>query len=274
VRRLRRLLILALLLLTAFVIVDGLAAEVASRGVADRVQEREGLRQRPEIEIRGFPFLTQAARGRYDKVGVTLTGVERSELRVQSIEATLYGVRLPLRAALNPPVGEIPVQRAQGSARLSFADLERRAGGGLTLSREGSALGLRGSVEVLGRDVEVNARARLSVAPGGLRVQAEDLQVAGLDGGLPAPVGRAVLEQLSFTAPLPALPFPVELTDVAVGEDVIVISGRARDLVLSSAAPGTPVQDGVALGSPVGSIHGAGSVRPGPQPPAAATVEG
>jgi len=263
------LLILALLLLTALVIADRLAAGVASGVVADQVQEREGLRQRPEVEVRGFPFLTQALRGRYDEVDLTLTGVERSGVRVQSVEATLYGVQVPLGSALSGQVGEIPVQRAQGSARLTFADLERAAGGGLELSRQGTALGMRGPVEVLGRTLTVTARARLSLEPGGLRVQAEDLQVAGMEEEPPAPLGQAVLEQLSFLAPLPALPFALELTDVAVGEEVVVVSGRARNLVLGSGLLGSAL-----LSSDVVGSTAVGSFGPGRHPASAATVEG
>ena len=65
------LLVLAALLAAA----DRYLVHLAERTVAEQAQASADLRTRPTVTIHGFPFLTQAVRGRYARIDVSAGGL-------------------------------------------------------------------------------------------------------------------------------------------------------------------------------------------------------
>jgi hypothetical protein len=80
VRRPAVLLVVLLVLGAGLVAGDLVASGVAERSIAQRVQQSGGLPERPEVEVRGRPFLLQALRGRYDDVVVRSAEVPAGQL--------------------------------------------------------------------------------------------------------------------------------------------------------------------------------------------------
>lgn len=121
----RGLLITLVVLAVLLVGADFVARAVAEDRVGAALQEPLGLATEPEVDVHGFPFLTQALAGRYDDVDLTTSGVGVGELRDLTLNARLQDVALPLDALLAGRVDAIPAGTVTAEARVSPTDLAR-----------------------------------------------------------------------------------------------------------------------------------------------------
>ena len=88
------LLVVLVLLLGLLLLADRLAVELAEDAVAGEVAEKGALRGTPEVEIAGFPFLSQALAGRYDDVRVELTAEQLGRPDGTHADLVLRGVEV------------------------------------------------------------------------------------------------------------------------------------------------------------------------------------
>jgi hypothetical protein len=225
-------------LLLLLVVADRAGAAVAERALADELQRSGGFATRPEVDIRGVPFLTQALSGRYDRIDVVAHGVPAGEVAGTPVELTrlstsLRGAQVPLADAVSGNVTSVPVDGLEASALLPFSVLQRSTDvGDLTVEPEGSRLRLRGTVEVLGRDVAGSALSRLTVEDGAVVVTAESVDVGNrLANRL---VSRAVRGRFDVRIPLRGLPYGLRVDDVRVRPDGLAVSAGAGATVLST----------------------------------------
>lgn len=228
-RRGVRLLIALVIGLLALVVLDRAADFIAERRLAAQLQEAEQLSSRPEVNIGGFPFLTQVIRGRYGAVDLSARDIERDGVRVSSIDLTLEGVEVSVGDALAGRVREVPVESGRGTAQLSYADID------LVVKKYAGPLGQQvevgsggpGKVTVsgpLGLDLTVGVSVRddmLTISP----EQADLDQLPGLVRSL---VDGAVGQPL----PLPELPFGATLESGTVDADGLSLVATADGAVL------------------------------------------
>lgn len=95
-RALRILLIVAVVLGGALVGIDRLALSYAESEASSRVKLSASTSDSIEVDIKGFPFLTQVADKRFDEVDVTATGVRAKagdkDIRVGELTVALRDV--------------------------------------------------------------------------------------------------------------------------------------------------------------------------------------
>ncbi len=214
------------LLLALLVGADRLAARVAEDRIAKQL--RSTLAGDPTVDVRGFPFLTQAASGRYDDIRIQ----GRLEQPFSGFTATLTGVRVPPGAALSGDVTQVPVARAQGTVVVAYDELARRfPGGAVTVTPEDGNLRVIGSVTILGQQVSASILESVTVEQGRrLVTEPIDVNVDGLpDAG---PVRAAVVEALRLDGRLPELPYALQLTGVTAASDGLRLSASADDVVI------------------------------------------
>jgi hypothetical protein len=237
VRRVIGLLVALLLLAVVAVVADRVAARAVEQVVAARLAETGQLEALPEVEVRGTPFLTQAARGRYDDVVVRASGVQAGELRVRSFVAQLQGVQVPLRDAVAGEVEEVPVDALTARAVLTYADLSAVvADRGLRVSSAGEGRArVTGTVRVLGQDIEASAVSRPTLEGGEVVVTAERIEVGNsvADAVLSAALGN----RLDFRVEVGELPYGLELTGLRAGADGVVLQARSDGAVLRHLTP-------------------------------------
>ena len=228
----------ALVLLALLVAADRVGAAVAERVLAEELQRSGGFASRPDVEVRGVPFLTQVLAGRYDRVDVVARDVDAGEVagtpvQVSRLSATLRGARVPLGDALDGTVTSVPVDRVDARVLLPFSVLQRSTDvGDLTVAPEGDRLRLRGSVEVFGQEVTGSALSRLTVEDGAVVVTAESVDVGNdLANDL---LGRAVEDRFDVRVPLRGLPYGLEVQAVTVQPDGLAVTARGADTVLST----------------------------------------
>lgn len=213
------------------VVADRVAVTVAERAVGAQLQASAGLQGRPDVDISGFPFVTQAVRGRYADVHVTALGVPTDGVRVAELSADLVALEVPLSDALAGSVTAAPVQRLTARALVSFGDLARSSGDRrLTVAREGRGVAVTGSVEVLGRRLEATAVSTVRLDGGDIVVRAQSFRV-GADP-VDAALTRALGDLLDLRVPVGRLPYDLQLQGLSVGPDGVALTAGGGPTVL------------------------------------------
>lgn len=227
----RRLLIALIVVIGLLVVADRVAVVLAERALAGQIRTELDLQETPDVSIRGIPFLTQAVGGRYREVRVLLPDVDSGPLQNIGVDASLLGVRVPLGDVLRRQVDEVPVDRISGDLIVGYDDLARASGiSGLQITRDGDALRLSGSVEVLGRQVDASAVGRVEVAGNDIVINAEQAEVAGIE--VPQTALELAARLLSFRVSPSGLPLSLRITGVRTGEEALQVSAVSDDAVL------------------------------------------
>ncbi len=196
-------------LLAVALISDRVAVICAQDRLARQIEDR-GFPAKPHVTIAGFPFLTQVAARRLNKVVISAAGKKLGPVEVKHLDVTLHGIR-------GSGSGRTAC-RLSGTALVGFAGLAVMTGTpGLTLSADSPD---RVKITIGLGQVTGTATARVTRAgPGGIRIAVISA------GGIPV----AVLGSLrDITLPLPALPLGMTIQGVSVtGTGVLVhIAGQ------------------------------------------------
>jgi hypothetical protein len=224
-------LVLLGVVLGVLVVVDRVGVGIAEDRVAEQLADRGQLAGTPEVDITGFPFLTQAVSGRYSDVRIHLTAEELGQPAGTRADVSLQGVHVPLSDALSGSVQQIPVDRVDGTATLSYALLADQLGGDTTLAESGDGIQLTKSVEVLGFDFTVTAAGTVTLDGQDVVIDVHDASAGAVD--VPDFVLDTADELLDFRYRVPALPFGLQLTSVQPAAGGVDVRVQARDTVLS-----------------------------------------
>lgn len=229
----KALLVVAVLVLGLLVLLDRASVGVAEDRVATQLAAEGDLRGTPEVDIAGFPFLTQAIGGRYDDVRISLTAAQLGQPEGTRADVTLRGVEVPLSGVLSGSVQEVPVERIDGTATLSYDLLSAQLGGDTTLAREGAGLRITRTVDVLGQTLPLTATGTVTLDGDVLVVDVEDAAGAGV--AVPGFLVDRAADLLDLRYPVPPLPFGLALTEVSPGDDGVDVRVAATDTVLRAA---------------------------------------
>lgn len=214
---------------------DRLALTLTEQAVAKQLQSSAELGSKPDVDISGFPFLTQAVSGRYDKVHVAATDVPTGGVRVADLQADLRGLEVPLRDALSGSVMSAAVQGLTAEALVSYADLSRQSGSRrLTVSRSGDRVAVSGSVVVLGRQVSATAISSVRLTGSTIVVRAEQLRVGGAVAS--SAFAAAIGTKLDLRVTVGRLPYGLVLDGLHVGAAGVALTAAAQNTVLTRAA--------------------------------------
>jgi hypothetical protein len=212
---------------------DWVARRAAESLVARALQEQTGTFDRPTVEVRGFFFLPQVLRGRYEEVDIAMEGITSGPLRIESVEAELRDVYLSFHDLLYRNTDRLLIAETEAEAFLTYEDLNRYlevTGRPLTVEAASSdELRITGSVDVLGETLEASADAALASDGAALVVQPTRVDAAsGVDG-----VGELLLGQrFTFRVPLDPLPFAQEVTDIDVQDSGVLVGVSGTGVVL------------------------------------------
>jgi len=231
-----RLAVVLVVLLVLVVVADRVSVRVAERSVATRLTASERLPAPATVRFADLPFLTQALRGSYGTVRVTLRGLTTSGLVVDRIDATLHGVTAPADAVLRGGLSALPVQRGEATAFVSFASLavsaRRVAGVGTTQVALGRAaadrIAVTATVPVVVGTMTVHGQARVTVVGGVVRARLVPETLTGVPSVLRGQVARLV----DLSAMVPPLPFGFRATSVRVDADGLRLTADGTRLSL------------------------------------------
>ena len=229
----KKLLVALVVLVGLLLVADRVGARLAAQAIASEVQSASRLTSEPDVDITGFPFLTQAIAGRYDRVEVSAREVPAGELTLARLDATLSGVQVSLTDAVSGSVQRVPVEGVRARALVSYEALALRSGErSLTVApADGDRVRVTGSLDVAGRTLSVVAVSRVEVVEGDLLVTAEEYEVGNETAD--RLITRAIGDRLDLRIPVTGLPYDLEVTDVDVQPDGVAVVARTGATVLS-----------------------------------------
>ena len=211
----RKGLVIFLVLVIGLVIAaDRIGLLVAQDQIAKNVASQYGLHHKPDVKIKGFPFLNQALNGRYDEIDVNVGDVTQLGVHLTDTVVTLKGVNAPLSDAVHGDASNMVADTASSTATVSYADVDKEAPRGMKVSASGKALKVRGPVTVLG--VSRTLTATVTVQPSGRNVRVLPQTVDA--GGTTLPV-TLIQQAFTFTMPVRGLPRNTRISDVKVLPD-------------------------------------------------------
>ncbi|WP_137723327.1 LmeA family phospholipid-binding protein [Prescottella subtropica] len=250
----RKLIIGLVCLVGIAVVVDFGAAAYSEYRVSRALREGGSLTADPEVTVHGFPFLTQAWRGKYDDVEIRARQVHRDMIGDVTIEATLNGVSVPASSILDGSVSQVPVDHLEGRMMIDATDLGKflgipdlqvsappadksdgTGGSGGSGSPTTGGIVFTGTVPVGPLQTSVSVQADLVLRGEQLMIVATDFYFGPegeADFSVPNPLRQGVLDLFTKTIDPQALPFGIMPTDVYAEGSQIVVEGTGDHLVI------------------------------------------
>ncbi|MFJ8827398.1 DUF2993 domain-containing protein [Streptomyces sp. NPDC102467] len=154
--------VVAVLVVLAFLALgDRWAVLYAEHRAAQQLKKELKLTAAPEVEIKGFPFLTQLADRRVDEMKVTVPDVAADRVTLAKVSATARNVRIEGSGLTG--ISGAYVDAMHGEVLLSFSDMNRELGASqVTFTGHGNDRVLaRGTLPVAGHEVKVRADATI-----------------------------------------------------------------------------------------------------------------
>lgn len=200
---------------------DRVGDYVAERTAANELQSSQRLDSRPDVDIAGFPFLTQFADGRYDHVRASA-----HDLRVGTSPnaLTLSSVRVDFRTVTTSrDFSAFRARSATARATVSYSDLSR-ALGQVQYAGKGRVEATK-SFTVLGETVRPTITVKPSVASDALSFT--DPSIGGL-ADLPPEVTAALNDIFDTNISLKGIPFDVKVRSLTADQKglELVLSGK------------------------------------------------
>ncbi|MEV4435483.1 DUF2993 domain-containing protein [Streptomyces sp. NPDC049585] len=156
-----KLLFAALAGVAILLLADRCAAMYAEKKAQQQVQKALHLQAQPQVDIRGFPFLTQVVGKRLRQVDVTVPHVAADRVSLARVHASARDIRL--HGDLPADIRGAVIGRLEGNVLLAFDDMNRELGASQVRFSDlgGNAIGARGRLAVAGQELVVRARAHL-----------------------------------------------------------------------------------------------------------------
>ncbi|MFF5787293.1 DUF2993 domain-containing protein [Streptomyces sp. NPDC012693] len=226
-RALRILLIVAVVLGGVLVGIDRLAVAYAESEASSRVKLSAARSESIEVDIKGFPFLTQVADKRFDEVDVKATGVTATagsrrirvgELTVALRDVTVTGDWAGAKAG-----------SASGTALISYADLTAASEREATVAYGGDGkVKVTGGVTVMGRTLTRTVLSTVTVVNGDtIRVRADEVPGEGIPG-----IEDLVRARTDFERPI-GLIAGMKVEKVEPRPEGLAVSVSGKDIVLA-----------------------------------------
>ncbi|WP_327656078.1 LmeA family phospholipid-binding protein [Streptomyces sp. NBC_00483] len=172
--------LIAILVLCGFLaLADRWAVLYAENKAAQQIKKQMKLTAAPEVEISGFPFLTQLADRRIHELKVTVPDVAADRVTLAKVSATAHNVRI--KGSGPTDISGAYADTIHGEVLLSFADLNRELGSSqVTFSGHGKNKVLaRGTLPVAGHDVKVRADANIQrLGASGISTDIDNMSLA------------------------------------------------------------------------------------------------
>jgi hypothetical protein len=204
---------IVLVLVVLFVVLDRVAVAYAENQAAQQMQS-QGFPTKPDVTIKGFPFLTQVAARRFNDVHITASNVPAGPVKF-SFTADATDV------LLNPGFQSGTISHVTGTGLIPFSSVASAFGGGgsgLTISSAGGN-NMKVSLNVLSFNVSMTGTIE-QTGPNTLKVHLN--QPSGIPVSLPIPT--------DFTIQIPALPMHLTIQSVQVTSQGVLIHATGSDI--------------------------------------------
>lgn len=251
-RGLIALLVVVVVLVGLFVVADRVAVNLAEKRIADQAATEMSKRgitsdKKPQVNIAGFPFLTQVLGGLYQKVTINVDHPHNGQVTLDYMTLVANRVHAPLDT-IRSGHGQVTADTVQGTASISW-DVVRglvdttplRQIPGLDVSKlqitaKNNKLNLAAPIAFAGLSLQLEATGTLAVNKGTVHLQLDDVRAVSA-GGATTPVPPSFIEQnrdrLGATIAVPKLPYSLVVNKVETSADGILLTATAADVVIA-----------------------------------------
>ena len=202
-----------LVLLVLLVVLDRVAVAYAENQAAQQMQS-QGFPAKPDVTIKGFPFLTQVAARHIKDVHITASKVPAGPVK---FDLTANATDI----LLNPGYQSGTISHVTGTGVIPFSSVSSALGGGgsgLTISSAGGNT-MKVGLNVLGLDVSLTGTIE-QAGPNTLKVHLNP--PSGIPVSLPIPN--------NFTIHIPTLPMHLTIQSVKVTSQGIVVHATGSNI--------------------------------------------
>jgi LmeA-like phospholipid-binding len=204
---------IVLVLAVLFVVLDRVAVAYAENQAAQQMQS-QGFPTKPDVTIKGFPFLTQVAAKRINDVHISASNVKEGPVTF-SFTADATDV------LLNPGYQSGTITHVTGTGVIPFSNLASAfgaGGSGLTISSAGGG-NIKMSLNIAGFNVSMTGSIE-QTGPNTVKVHLNP--PSGIPVSLPIPS--------NFSIQIPKLPFHLTIQSVKVTSQGVVVHASGSDI--------------------------------------------
>ncbi|MFG2717687.1 DUF2993 domain-containing protein [Streptomyces sp. NPDC048416] len=143
------------------ILTDRCAAMYAEKKAQQALQQELHLEAAPQVDIHGFPFLTQVLDKRLERVDVTVPHVPADRISLAKVQASARDIELT--GDLPSDIRGAVISSLNGEITLSFDDMNRElAASQIKFSRRSdNSVGADGQLTIAGQELRVRADAQL-----------------------------------------------------------------------------------------------------------------
>jgi hypothetical protein len=229
------LIVVVVLLIGGLIAADRIGVVIAQNEIGRQIANQYNLQKRPKVSIAGFPFLTQAIGGSYDKITVNIGDWTQQSVTVHELKIQMSGLHAPLSDVINNNTSNITADTGTASAIIPFEALKQQAPKEVKeISASGSDLLIKGTVKanlpVVGVVTsDLTATVKLKATAQGIQVTPDTVQNSG---GQSIPIGL-LSQRLSFLVPVRNLPIGSRISQVDVTPTGLRVAATANNVRFS-----------------------------------------
>jgi hypothetical protein len=218
----RNLGIVLVVLIGLLVAADRVGVVIAERVAGNTIKSSQDLPSRPDVDVAGFPFLTQFATGKYDKVTVTAHNVPitRTKLRLSRVRVVLH------KLSLSRDFSSVFAKTADATALVGYDNLSQALGATVGYDRSGRVR-ITKRITIEGASATATLHTRPQFVNGALGFTATTVDDAGS-------LGQAVIDAMDrlvhLTIPLGGIPFKIRVQSLHVDASGLVINLVGHDV--------------------------------------------
>lgn len=223
-----RIIIIVLVVLIALLVAADFAARAYAENKAASEIQQQGFPKKPNVDIEGFPFLTQVAARDFGHIQITSSNVTEGPLDIASINASLKNVHI------NGAFSGGTIDSLHGTAAITFTALANAmtsaagplgqlANAGLTFSAAGPSE-VKATLKVL--VFSGTAVWRVTTTSGG-DISIQLVSTGGLPSSLLDPVDDVTIK-------LPSLPLGLKIQGISIDSSGVVGTLTGQDVSFGS----------------------------------------
>ena len=208
---------------------DRVANVVAQNAIATALQTELSTPSKPEVDIGGFPFVTQAVSGSFSSVQVTADNASvrsgETTVEIAHIDATLTDITATDRYT------NVVAGHGEATALVDWASVSALAGQEVSYADDGR-MRVDFSVPIgrLSIDGYITGRPELNVDDQTITITDPDVALASVN--VPQAVVDAVSRVVLRPFPIADLPYDIKVTGLTVQPDGVSLSGIGQNIPL------------------------------------------
>lgn len=221
------LVVLCLLLIVA----DRVGEYEAGKLIASHVSSTYNLSQRPKVEVRGTPFLTQWAQGDYQEVDVQAPSLTVDKVPIDNIRVQIHDIQTSAFVTTAAGFESASAGKVALQGQVPYSGIP--APSGFTVTPANGQLQLKGSIGIYGVTIPVTATIAVSVHDGKLVLTAQNVEASN---SYVDQIAQQLIQQRLNQVPQPGnLPFGAHLTGVQITPKALDIEASGQNVSLAGA---------------------------------------